>query len=79
MQESATVIRQGAELSADLAAALDGSDQNAFYAVHVEKLTPEQVASFLEVRAGVQRGLADMEAGRVYSEEETMRYIRGEV
>jgi predicted transcriptional regulator len=78
MQESAIVTRRGAELSADLATALDGSDKNAFYAVHVEKLSPEQVATFLEARAGVQRGLADLEAGRVYTEEETMQFIRGE-
>ena len=65
MRESATVIRQGDRLSPDLAAALGGSEAGAYYAVHVERLSAEDTASFLDTRAKVQDGLADMKIGDV--------------
>ena len=62
-------------LPPDLAAALDGSEAGAVYAVEVHKLSPEDAAVFLQARAEVQAGLADIHAGRVYSEEEADRII----
>ena len=78
MRNSATVIRRGAELPPDLAAALDGGEAGAVYAVEVHKLSPEDAALFLQARAEVQAGLADMRAGRVYGEEEADRIIDGD-
>ncbi len=78
MRNSATVIRRGAELPPDLAAALDGSEAGAIYAVKVRKLSPEDAAIFLQARAEVQAGLADLAAGRVYSEEEADRILDGD-
>ena len=70
MRDSATVIRRGRQLAPDLAAALDGSDAGEFYAVHVQRLTPEDLAFFLETRAKVQEGLDDIKRGDVINAED---------
>lgn len=78
MQINAVTICKGSELTPSQSAALEGTEAEGFYAVRLERLTPEEAAAFLEARAGVQRGLADLEAGRVYSEDEAMRFILGD-
>ena len=70
MRESTTVIRQGRQLTPDLTAALDGSEAGEFYSVHVQKLTPEDLAFFLETRAKVQEGLGDIAHGDVTDAED---------
>lgn len=70
MRNSAKLAIQGEKLPPELSAALDGGEVGAVYAVHVQKLSPEDAADFLAVRAKVQDGLADLEAGNVTEAEE---------
>ena len=75
MPTQATIIQKGAELSGAFSAALDGAEADALYAVELRKLTPEEADTFLAVRAEVQEGLADIEAGRVHSMEEARKML----
>ena len=75
MQNAATVICRGSDLSRDFAAALEGGEADAFYAVHLTPLSPEETALFLEARSGVQRGLSDLGAGRVVTEQGALAII----
>ncbi len=70
MRESASLMMRGDKLQPELAAALDGSEAGAIYEVSVHKVSAEDAAYFLETRAKVQEGLADIEAGNVIDAEE---------
>jgi len=65
MRESASVMMRGDKLQPELLAALDGSEAGAIYEVHIHKASAEDAASFLETRAKVQEGLADIDSGDV--------------
>ena len=70
-----------AKLRADLQLGIDQLDAGKGRPFDVEALLANFHAKHdnnLEARAGVQRGLADSEAGRVYSEEDAMRFIFSE-
>lgn len=69
MRNSATLAIQGEKLPRELSAALDGSEAGAVYAVHVQKLSLEDAADFLETRAKVQEGIAALEAGDFLDDE----------
>ena len=75
MRDSATVLREGRYLTPDLTAALDGSEAEAVYAVHIQKLAPEAAAFFLETRAKVQEGIADADSGNIIDAEDFYREI----
>lgn len=51
MRNSAAVILKGAELPADIVAALGGCDAGAFYAVRIHKLSPDITEEFLQAEA----------------------------
>lgn len=70
MRESASLMMRGDKLQPELAAALEGSEAGAIYEVYVHKASAEDTAYFLETRAKVQEGLADMEAGDVLDAED---------
>ncbi|MBF0333131.1 MAG: hypothetical protein HQL40_05700 [Alphaproteobacteria bacterium] len=69
MRRNATLALRGDELPPALSAALDGSEAGAVYAVHVRKLSVEDAAEFLDMKAKVREGLAAIEAGDLYDEE----------
>ncbi|MBF0093197.1 MAG: hypothetical protein HQL33_02360 [Alphaproteobacteria bacterium] len=70
MRESALLMMRGDKLQPELAAALEGGEAGAIYEVHVHKASAEDAAYFLETRAKVQDGLADIEAGEVLDSDE---------
>ncbi|MBF0332369.1 MAG: hypothetical protein HQL40_01830 [Alphaproteobacteria bacterium] len=70
MRNSATLAIHGEKLPPELSAALDGGEAGAVYAVHVRKLPPEEAAAFIEIRAKVQEGIADIEAGNLVDADE---------
>jgi hypothetical protein len=61
----ATLAIEAEKLPKEIVAALEGSEAGAFYSVRVEKMSAEDTASFLEMRAKVQEGIADIESGDV--------------
>ncbi|MBC7952254.1 MAG: hypothetical protein H7Z12_10620 [Rhodospirillaceae bacterium] len=65
MRESASLMMRGDKLQPELAAALEGGEAGAIYEVYIHKASAEDAAFFLETRAKVQEGLADMESGDV--------------
>ncbi|MBF0374972.1 MAG: hypothetical protein HQL39_16345 [Alphaproteobacteria bacterium] len=75
MRNSASVVIQGDKLQPELAAALDGGEAEAVYAVHIKKLTVEEAAEFLEMRAKIQEGIADIEAGNILDEDEAFALL----
>lgn len=75
MRNSASVVIKGDTLQPELAAALDGGEAGAVYAVHIKKLSVEEAAEFLEMRAKIQEGIADMEAGNVLDEDEAFALL----
>ncbi|WP_096700878.1 hypothetical protein [Magnetospirillum sp. 15-1] len=75
MRNSATLAMQGDKLPPELSAALKGSEAGAVYAVHIQKLSVEDAADFLETRAKIQEGLAAIAAGEVYDEDEAYAEI----
>jgi predicted transcriptional regulator len=75
MRQSATVAMQAEKLPKELSSALEGCEAGAFYSVHAKKMSVEDTAYFLEIRAKVQEGLADIEAGNVLDEEEAFAEI----
>ena len=75
MRNSATLAIQGEKLPPELAAALEGSEAGAVYAVRVQKLSVEDAAGFLETRAKVQEGLAALEAGEYLDDDEAFAEI----
>jgi hypothetical protein len=70
MRENATLMLRGDKLQPELAAALEGGEADALYAIHVEKLSVEDTAFYLETRTKVQEGLAEIEAGEVVDADE---------
>ena len=56
MRNEATLIRRGADLSADLKEALEGSETDAIYAIQIRRLSAEDAALFAEIRAQVKTG-----------------------
>ncbi|MBI5119887.1 MAG: hypothetical protein HZA67_02705 [Rhodospirillales bacterium] len=79
MRQSATLAIQAEKLPKELSSALEGSEAGAIYSVHVEKMSVEDAAYFLEMRAKVQEGLADIEAGDVLDAEEAFVYLEKEL
>lgn len=79
MRQSATLAIQAEMLPRELVAALEGSEAGAIYAVHVEKLSVEDTAYFLETRAKVQEGLADVEAGNVLDEDDVFAHLESKL
>lgn len=75
MRNSATLAIQGDKLPPEFSAALEGSEAGAVYAVHIHKLSVEDAAEFLETRAKVQEGVAALEAGDVFEEDEAFAEI----
>ncbi|EME69048.1 hypothetical protein H261_15345 [Paramagnetospirillum caucaseum] len=75
MRNAATLAIQGEKLPSELSAALEGCEVGAVYAVHVRKLSTEDAAEFLEIRAKVREGIADLEAGNVYEEDEAFAIL----
>lgn len=63
MRNSATLAIQGERMPPEFSAALEGSEAGAVYAVHIQKLSIEDAAEFLETRAKIQEGIAALEAG----------------
>ena len=78
MPNSVTMIRTGRQLSRDPIAPTYGDDAGAIYAVRLQRITQEEADEFTRTRERVQAGLAALEAGDVYSEEEAVRIIRGD-
>lgn len=76
MRENATLMLRGDKLQPELAAALEGGEADALYAVHVEKLSVEDTAFYLETRAKVQEGLAEIDAGEVVDSDEAFARIK---
>lgn len=72
MREDAALAFRGGKLPSELSAALHGGDAGAFYSVLVRKLSAEDAAEFLEIRAKIQEGLADIEAGNSLDEDEAL-------
>lgn len=75
VRDNATLAIQGDRLPREFSAALEGSEAGAVYAVHIQKLSVEDAAEFLETRAKVQEGIAAIEAGHVMDEEEAYAEI----
>lgn len=75
MRNSATLAFQGERLPPELSAALDGSEAGAVYAVHIQKLSIEDAAGFLETRAKIQEGIAALEAGDYLDDDEAFAEI----
>lgn len=75
MRNSATLAIQGEQLPPELSSALEGSEAGAVYAVRIEKLSAEDAAWFLETRARVQDGLADIAAGNLVDEDEAFAIL----
>ncbi|QQP90393.1 hypothetical protein IGS68_03800 [Skermanella sp. TT6] len=76
MREDARLAFPVDRLPPELSAALDGGEAGAIYAVHIRKLSAEDAAEFLEIRAKVREGLADLEAGKVLDEAEAFAEIQ---
>lgn len=70
MRNAATLAIQGEKLPPELSAALEGGEAGALYAVRVEKMSAEDAAEYLEMRAKVQEGIAAADAGDVIDAEE---------
>ena len=79
MRNSATLAIQGGRLPPELSAALEGSEAGALYAVRVEKMSVEDGAHFLETRAKVQEGLAEIAAGNIVDAEEVWSHLEVEL
>ncbi|MFN3075484.1 MAG: hypothetical protein ABT940_01110 [Alphaproteobacteria bacterium] len=75
MRDDVILAIQGDRLPREFSAALEGSEAGAVYAVHIQKLSIEDAAEFLETRAKVQEGIAAIEAGHVMDEEEAYAEI----
>lgn len=65
MRDRASLMIRGDKLQPELTAALDGSEAGAVYEVRIRRASAQDAAYFLETRAKVQEGLADIEAGDV--------------
>lgn len=75
MRENATLAFKGDKLPPELSAALEGSEAEAVYAVHVQKLSVEDAAGFLETRAKIQEGIAALESGDYLDDDEAFAEI----
>jgi predicted transcriptional regulator len=75
MRDNAMLAIRGDRMPPELSAALEGSEAGAVYAVHIKKLSVEDAAEFLEIRAKVQEGIAALEAGDVFDEDEAFAEI----
>lgn len=75
MRNSATLAMQGEQLPPEFSAALDGSEAEAVYAVHIMKLSNEDAAHFLETRTKIQEGLSDIQAGNILEEDEVFAVL----
>jgi len=79
MRNSATLAIRGDRLLPELSAALEGSEAGALYSVRVEKMSVEDSACFLEARAKVQEGLAEIAAGNIVDAEEVWPHLEAEL